>query len=49
MGLGLSFNKRWFFLISRRPLHENMEDGQILQDSDIPTWMEYDNVYYFTH
>lgn len=55
-GVGTSFTKRWFILVSSRPLRDprpkNQQkdyygDGLILSSSFLPNWMEFDVIYYF--
>lgn len=39
--------KRWFVLISAKPLNPDYIDEEILQESALPPWMELDSLYQF--
>ncbi|KAL4465713.1 hypothetical protein ABPG72_012395 [Tetrahymena utriculariae] len=41
------FMKRWFILISAKPLSSEYFDEEILQETDLPPWMELDTLYQF--
>ncbi|KAL4426634.1 hypothetical protein ABPG74_018712 [Tetrahymena malaccensis] len=41
------FMKRWFILISAKPLSTEYFDEEILQETDLPPWMELDTLYQF--
>jgi hypothetical protein len=43
------FNKRWFFMISSRPLNSDafLEDPAVLNEGVLPPMMEFDVIYYY--
>lgn len=41
------FQRRWFILISAKPLFDNDQDEEILEENKLPPWMELDTLYYF--
>ena len=49
LGMGISFIKRFFFLISSRPIHPNIVDGKILSDSYLPEGIEFDTIYSYDY
>ena len=46
-----SYNKRWFFLISRSSLNNNeiLEDYSFLDDKKQKDWLKFDTLYYFRY
>ena len=42
------FKKRWFFMMSQRPLEQEYEDGVILSSTKLPSWMEFNTIYIFS-
>ncbi|CAK57824.1 unnamed protein product (macronuclear) [Paramecium tetraurelia] len=41
------FQKRWFILVSAKPLYSDYNDEKILQESQLPPWLELDTITYF--
>ncbi|CAD8111062.1 unnamed protein product [Paramecium primaurelia] len=41
------FQKRWFILVSAKPLYSDYNDEKILNESQLPPWLELDTITYF--
>ncbi|CAD8118152.1 unnamed protein product [Paramecium sonneborni] len=41
------FQKRWFILVSAKPLYPDYNDEKILHESQLPPWLELDTITYF--
>lgn len=41
------YQKRFFILISAKPLSEGLKDDIILNEEDLPPWLELETIYYF--
>ncbi|CAD8107610.1 unnamed protein product [Paramecium sonneborni] len=41
------FQKRWFILVSAKPLYQEYNDEKILTEAQLPTWLELDTITYF--
>ncbi|CAD8108104.1 unnamed protein product [Paramecium sonneborni] len=41
------FQKRWFILVSAKPLYQEYNDEKILTEAQLPPWLELDTITYF--